>query len=185
MIQTKPKVKRQIGAIATSLLGIERSGFVRNFLFNLVGPVLNNLKSVGHKEAAKAVAKHIIPYTGLKGHEAEGHVHKLLDEGNVTHAIKTLKNNTARYNPHHMWLNEPMPVKDSIVPYNQMNSYQVYRAARKTLPYIDHILTDRLKSQSIVDSSLTQALFGDLKKSLNRDLTTANTKIIEGFDQFK
>ena len=31
MIQTKPKVKRQIGAIATSLLGIARSGFVRNF----------------------------------------------------------------------------------------------------------------------------------------------------------
>ena len=69
MILTKPKAKRQIGAIASSLLGIARSGFVRNFLFNLVGPVLNNLKSVGHKEAAKAVAKHIIPYTGLKKHE--------------------------------------------------------------------------------------------------------------------
>ena len=101
-ILTKPKAKRQIGAIASSLLGISRSRFVRNFLFNLVGPVLNNLKSVGHKEAAKAVAKHIIPYTGLNGHETEGHVHKLLDEGNVTHAIKTLKNNTARYNPHIM-----------------------------------------------------------------------------------
>ena len=58
-----------------------------------------------------------------------------------------------------------------------MNSYQVYRAARKTLPYIDHILTDRLKSQSIVDSSLTTALFSDLKKTLNQDLTTANTKL--------
>ena len=51
-----------------------------------------------------------------------------------------------------------------------MNSYQVYRAARKTLPYIDHILTDRLKSQSIVDSSLTQALFGDLKRNLSKDM---------------
>ena len=58
-----------------------------------------------------------------------------------------------------------------------MNSYQVYRAARKTFPYIDHILTDRLKSQSIVDSSLTTALFSDLKKTLNQDLTTANTKL--------
>ena len=76
-----------------------------------------------------------------------------------------------------MWLNEPMPGRDSIIPYNQMNSYQVYRAARRTLPYIDHMLTDRLKSQSIVDSSLTTALFGDLKKGLNKDLTTANTKL--------
>merc|ERR1712240_895818 len=70
-----------------------------------------------------------------------------------------------------------MPHKDSIIPPSQMNSYQVYCAARKTLPYIDHILTDRLKSQSIVDSSLTTALFGDLKRSLNEDLTTANTKL--------
>ena len=66
MILAKPKSKRQVGAVASSLLGIAKSGFVRSFLFNLVGPVLDNLKSVGHKEAAKAVAKHIIPYTGLK-----------------------------------------------------------------------------------------------------------------------
>ena len=58
-----------------------------------------------------------------------------------------------------------------------MNSYQVYRSARKFLPYIDHILTDRLKSQSIVDTSLTTALFGGLKKSLNLDLTTAGEKL--------
>ena len=123
------------------------------------------------------MAKHMIPYTGLKGHEVAGDVHKLLEKGNVSTALETLKNNTARYNPQNLWLNEPLPVKDSIVPYNQMNSYQVYRAARKTLPYIDHILTDRLKSQNIVDSSLTQVLFGDLKRNLSKDMTTANTKL--------
>ena len=69
IILAKPKSKRQVGAVASSLLGIAKSGFVRCFLFNLVGPVLDNLKSVGHKEAAKAVAKHVIPYTGLKNHE--------------------------------------------------------------------------------------------------------------------
>ena len=56
-----------------------------------------------------------------------------------------------------------------------MNSYQVYKATRRTLPYIDNILTDRLKSQSIVDSSLTQALFDDLKNALSKDMTAANT----------
>ena len=70
-----------------------------------------------------------------------------------------------------------MPHKDSLIPHSQMNSYQVYCAARKTLPYIDHMLTDRLKSQSIVDTSLTTALFGDIKKSLNIDLTAASTKL--------
>ena len=39
------------------------------------------------------------------------------------------------------------------------------------------MLTDRLKSQSIVDTSLTTALFGGLKKSLNLDLTTAGEKL--------
>ena len=58
-----------------------------------------------------------------------------------------------------------------------MNWYQVYRSARKILPYIDHMLTDRLKSQSIVDTSLTTALFGGLKKSLNIDLTSASEKL--------
>ena len=44
-ILTKPKVNRQIGAIALSLLKIARSGFVRNFLFNLVGPALSNSRT--------------------------------------------------------------------------------------------------------------------------------------------
>ena len=170
-------MKRQIGAIASSLLGLARSGVMRGFLFNLVGPVLKNLVSGGHKHAVKQVAKHIIPYTGLKDHNTAQDVHQLLHEGNVSHAIQTLKNNTANFRPHNLWLDEPMPHKDSIISYKGMNSYQVYRSARKILPYIDHMLTDRLKSQSIVDTSLTTALFGGLKKSLNLDLTTAGNKL--------
>ena len=150
---------------------------MRGFLFNLVGPVLKNLVSGGHKHAVKQVAKHIIPYTGLKDHDTAQDVHQLLHEGNVSHAIQTLKNNTANFRPHNLWLDEPMPHKDSIISYKGMNSYQVYRSARKILPYIDHMLTDRLKSQSIVDTSLTTALFGGLKKSLNLDLTTAGEKL--------
>ena len=102
-----------------------------------------------------------------------------MHQGNVTQAIRTLKDNTADFNPNNMWMNEPLPSQDSIIPYNKMNNYQVYMAARKTLPYIDHMLTDRLKSQSIVDSSLTTALFGNLKKGLNKDLTAASNKLQE------
>ena len=175
--KAKPKVKRQIGVIASSLLGMAKSGAMRGFLFNLVGPVLKNLVSGGHKHAVKQVAKHIIPYTGLKDHDTAQDVHQLLHEGNVSHAIQTLKNSTAKFRPQNLWLEEPMPHKDSIISYKGMNSYQVYRSARKILPYIDHMLTDRLKSQSIVDTSLTTALFGGLKKSLNLDLTTAGEKL--------
>ena len=60
-----------------------------------------------------------------------------------------------------------------------MNNFQVYLAARKTLPYIDTMLVDRLKSQSIVDSSLTTALFSGLQKGLNKDLTAAGNKLQE------
>ena len=46
---------------------------VKKFLFSLMGPVLKELKSVGQKEAARAVAKHIIPYTGINEH-GTGHI---------------------------------------------------------------------------------------------------------------
>merc|ERR1711867_13753 len=95
--KAKPKVKRQIGVIASSLLGMAKSGAMRGFLFNLVGPELKNLVSGGHKHAFKQVAKHIIPYTGLKDHDTAQEVHQLLHKGNVTHAIKTLKNSTAKF----------------------------------------------------------------------------------------
>ena len=39
------------------------------------------------------------------------------------------------------------------------------------------MLTERLKSQSIVDSSLTQALFDDLKHSLSKDMISANERL--------
>ena len=137
------------------------------------------MKTAGQREAAKAVAKHIIPYTGLKDHGTGHIVKQLLHQGNVSQAISTLKDNTADFNPNNMWVNEPLPSPDSIIPHDQMNNYQVYMAARKTLPYIDTMLTDRLKSQSIVDSSLTTALFSGLKKGLNKDLTAAGNKLQE------
>ena len=144
-----------------------------------MGPVLDELKSVGQKEAARAVAKHIIPYTGINDHGTGHIVNQLLNQGNVSQAISTLKDNTADFNPNNMWLKEPLPSADSIIPHDQMNNFQVYLAARKTLPYIDTMLTDRLKSQSIVDSSLTTALFSGLKKGLNKDLTAAGNKLQE------
>ena len=101
-LPAKLNVKRQIGAIASSLLGLARSGVMRGFLFNLVGPVLKNLVSGGHKHEVKQVAEYIIPYTGLKDQEAAQNVHQLLHEGNVTHAIKTLKNDTANFRPHNL-----------------------------------------------------------------------------------
>ena len=179
LILAKPRSKRQVSAVANSLLGAAKSGVVKKFLFNLVGPVLDELKTAGQREAAKAVAKHIIPYTGLKDHGTGHIVKQLLHQGNVSQAISTLKDNTADFNPNNMWVNEPLPSPDSIIPHDQMNNYQVYMAARKTLPYIDTMLTDRLKSQSIVDSSLTTALFSGLKKGLNKDLTAAGNKLQE------
>ena len=118
-----------------------------------------------------AIVKHIIPYTGLNDHGTGHVVNQLLNQGNVSQAISTLKDNTADFNPNNMCLKEPLPSADSIIPHDQMNNFHVYLAARKTLPYIDTMLVDRLKSQSIVDSSLTTALFSGLEKGLNKDLT--------------
>ena len=42
---------------------------------------------------------------------------------------------------------------------------------------MDNVLTERLKSQSIVDSSLTQALFDHLKVSISKDLSDANERL--------
>ena len=51
----------------------------------------------------------------------------------------------------------------TIIASKDMDSQQVYRCCRKVVPFVDNVLIERLKSQSIVDSSLTQALFDDLK----------------------
>ena len=67
-LETKSRSKRQVQAVANSLLGSAKKGVVKKFLFNLMGPVLDELKSVGQREAARAVAKHIIPYTGINDH---------------------------------------------------------------------------------------------------------------------
>ena len=81
---TNSRSKRQVSAVANSLLGSVKKGVVKKFLFNLVGPVLDELKTAGQKEAAKAVAKHIIPYTGLNDHGTGHIVNKLLNQGNVS-----------------------------------------------------------------------------------------------------
>ena len=176
-VTMKPKMKRQLGALASSLLGMAKSGAVRGFVFNLLGPVLKNLVAGGHDHAVKQVARHVIPYTGLNNHDTGRAVHQHLHEGQHDHAIQILRNSTQFFRPHNLWVDEKMPHKDSIIEAEKMDSYQIFRSARKILPYIDHMLTDRLKSQSIVDTSLTTALFGGLKKSLNIDLTNASNKL--------
>ena len=55
--------------VAKSLLGMSRSGSIRNFLFCLAGPVLKNLKSEGSKAIYNSMADKFLPFTGLQGHE--------------------------------------------------------------------------------------------------------------------
>ena len=139
--------------------------------------MLKNLKSEGSKAAYNSMAKYFIPFTGLQGNEVAEDVKDLLEKGEVNTALDTLERNSVRFKPHNLWLNEPEPMRSSIIPSQDMNSHQVYKAARKTLPYIDNILTDRLKSQSIVDTSLTQALFDDLKNYLSKDMVSAYERL--------
>ena len=137
-------VKDSIG-VAKSLLGMSRAGYMRKFLFSLAGPVLKNLKSVGSKAAYNSMARYIIPFTGLQGNEVAEDVKDLLEKGEVNTALDTLERNRIRFKPQNLWLHEPEPMRFSIIPSQDMNSHQVYKAARKTLPYIDKILTERLK----------------------------------------
>ena len=123
---------------------------VKKFIFSLMGPVLKELKSVGQKEAARAVAKHIIPYTGINEHGTGHIVNHLLTQGNVSQAISTLRDNTVEFNPSNMWLEEPLPSTGSMIPHDKMNNHQVFLAARRALPYIDTMLVDRLKASQLL-----------------------------------
>ena len=176
-IRGKRSVIKDSLGVAKSLLLMSRSGFIRNFLFSLAGPVLKKLKSEGSKSVYNSIAEYFLPFTGLQGHEVAEDVKGLLEKGEVNTALETLERHRIRFKPQNLWLNEPEPMRSSIIPSQDMNSHQVYKAARKTLPYIDNILTERLKSQSIVDTSLTQALFDDLKNSLSKDIVSANERL--------
>ena len=152
-------------------------GSIKDFIFNLAGPALKNLKVKGNKNAYKSMANKLLPYTGLRGHDVVEDVRGLLEKGEVKNALDYLKRHRIRYKPSGLWKNEPEPIEGTVIASHDMDSQQVYKAARRVVPYVDNVLTERLKSQVIVDSSLTQALFNDLKQTLSKDMSSANDRL--------
>ena len=154
-------------------------GSIKDFIFNLAGPVLKKLKVEGNKEAYIGMANKLLPYTGLQGHAVAQNVRALLDNGEVQNAIDHVQRHRIRYKPQCFWANEPVVHEEegTIIASQDMDSQEVYKSCRKVVPFVDNVLTKRLKSQSFVNSSLTQALFDDLKVSISKDLADANERL--------
>ena len=56
---------------------------------------------------------------------------------------------------------------------------EVYKQCRKTLPHVDTLLTERLKGQTAVTTSLIQALFSEIKATLKVDMSNASNQLHE------
>ena len=91
-------MKTSLG-VAKSLLGMSRSGSIRDFLFSLAGPILTNLKAQGSKGVYKSMAEKVLPFTGLQGHEVAEDVKDLLEKGEVKTALDHLKRHRIRFKP--------------------------------------------------------------------------------------
>lgn len=128
-------MKSSLG-VGKSLLGMSRSGSIRDFLFRLAGPILTNLKAQGSKAVYSSMAEKVLPFTGLQGHEVAEDVKELLEKGEVKTALDHLERHRIRFKTSGFWLHELEPSRSAIIPSQDMNSHQVYKAARKTIPYI-------------------------------------------------
>ena len=74
-------------------------GSIKDFIFNLAGPLLKNLKVEGNKEAYIGMANKFLPYTGLKGHAVAQDIRTLLDNGEVQNTIDHMQRYRIRYKP--------------------------------------------------------------------------------------
>ena len=65
---------------------------------------------------------------------------------------------------------------------DQTQVAKVYRQCRKTLPHVDTLLAERLKGQSVVETSLMQALFSEVKSIIRFEVVKVLKEIKEKVD---
>ena len=115
----------------------------------------------------------MLPQTGFQSHPRGSLIRQFVQEGHLQQAVDTMQKHRTKFNVEGLFSKQEHKISET------------YKECRKMLPHIDSLLTERLRSQTSVSTSLMQALFSEVKAHLKVDLDLASvhlTKLEEQAD---
>ena len=80
--------------------------------------------------------------------------------------MDTFHNNRVEFNARGLWAKEKLDGQN-----------ELYRQTRRVIPYVDSLLTERLRSTTAVTSSLLGALFNEMKELIGKDINVTTEKL--------
>ena len=143
------------------------AGSIKDFVFNLAGPIFKSLNKDKNIHAIKGLTQRLIPQTGFGSHHRGGQIRNLVQSGDIQQALDTMQRHRVKFDVKGLWAKQDSDISE------------VYKQCRKTLPHVDTLLTERLKGQTAVTTSLIQALFSEIKATLKVDMNDASVQLQE------
>ena len=136
-------------------------GNIKDFAFALLGPILKSLNRDNNVHAVKGLTRRFLPQTGFQSHPRGEIIRKYVQQGHLQQAVDVMAKHRTRFNV------------DGLYDRKESRTSEVYKGCFKILPHVDSLLTERLKSQTSVSTSLMQALFSEVKSHLKVDMDIA------------
>lgn len=135
-------------------------GWIKDFVYAIAAPMVKNLNRDRNVHAIKGFTRRLIPQTGFNAHPAGQFVLDKVKENDFQAALDKMAQYRTHFDVKGMWALQ-----------DQDRVSEHYKQCRKILPHVDTLLTERMKSQSAVETSLVQALFSELKAVVRMNVT--------------
>ena len=134
-------------------------GTIKDFAFNLLGPILQSLNRDNNVHAVKGFTRRFLPQTGFQSHDRGEIIKSYVQDGHLQDAVNVMAQHRKK------------------MIFNGISDGESKTANGKgflkLIPHLDYIITERLKTQTSVTTSLNQALFSEIKSHLKVDMEIA------------
>merc|ERR1712243_372136 len=128
--------------------------------YAITAPIIKPLNRDQNVHAIKGYTRRLIPQTGFNAHPSGQFVLDKVKEGDFQAALDKMAKWRTHFDVKGMWALQ-----------DQRRVSEQYKQCRKILPHVDTLLTERMKSQTAVETSLVQALFSELKAVMRVNVT--------------
>ena len=154
-------------------------GGIRNFVFELVLPIIKSFGKKRNTEVLKGFSRRLIPQTGLKSHESAGLIKQQLSVGHYNEAIDTMARQRVRVDVQAL---SALPKDGYYGSTGFQDEAEVYEECQKLLPVVDSLIQERVASQTTVTTALMQSLYSDIKFHIGEQIDLAEN-YLEGLKQ--
>ena len=135
-------------------------GWIKDFVYAITAPIIKSLNRDQNVHAIKGYTRRLIPQTGFNAHSSGQFVLDKVKENDFQSALDKMAQFRTHFDVKGMWALQ-----------DQQRVSEQYKQCRKILPHVDTLLTERMKSQTAVETSLVQALFSELKAVVRMNVT--------------